>query len=220
MEKNLKKVIFGGYNIKETDEIINSFDSELSTLKETLNSEKKKTEELRKLIDKKNTSIENYKTQITNLNNAIKRERTLNERIVENAKVRANQIEIDSLAKLNTQLEQKVANFENEFSLKKENAAAELRNLDEKLRFKQSQFDLIVSRLNDIIGQITNTVSSTENYIIENEELISDEKGQVDNIIEADLPIEENKDELNEDNNLDLEKINKLVQDSLKELNL
>lgn len=205
----MKKTIFGNYKASDVENAISIIEKEFNDANSEINNKNNTISDLQKKLNEKDEIISLQNLNINKLQDELFESKTLNERIIESAKLKANQIEIDSLSKLNAQLEQKLSNFENEFLLKKENAEKELKFLNLKIEEEKSKFNLINDRLNDILNLIANNISVGKDFIEQNNELTKEESNGIRDIdIDKDENII-NSEEINDIENVDsIESIN------------
>ena len=217
----MKKTLFGNYYAVDVNNILLTKDGEYEEAQSLLASKdeiildlESEIDSQKKLVDEKEKIILDLQSKITDLEK-------INETIIEEAKVKANMIEIESLSKLNAQLEQKISNFENEFELKKENAKKELKKLDDLIGVEKDKFNIINQRLKDILNEISNNVYLNEDYINQNnKEVFNIEVSNVEDgeIVPEEVTLVSTKDALNKRFEEESKKLNELVKESLENI--
>lgn len=212
----MKKTLFGNYYAVDVNNILLTKDNEYEEAQSLLTSKdeiildlESKIDSQKKLVDEKEKIISDLQSKIIDLEK-------INETIIEEAKVKANMIEIESLSKLNAQLEQKISNFENEFELKKENAKKELKKLDNLIEVEKEKFNTINQRLKDILNEISNNIYLNEDYINQNNKEVSSIKD--DEIVSEEVTLVSTQDALNKRFEEESKKLNELVKESLENI--
>lgn len=212
----MKKTLFGNYYAVDVNNILLTKDNEYEEAQSLLTSKdeiildlESKIDSQKKLVDEKEKIISDLQSKIINLEK-------INETIIEEAKVKANMIEIESLSKLNAQLEQKISNFENEFELKKENAKKELKKLDDLIEVEKEKFNTINQRLKDILNEISNNIYLNEDYINQNNKEVSSIED--DEIVSEEVTLASTQDALNKRFEEESKKLNELVKESLENI--
>lgn len=212
----MKKTLFGNYYAVDVNNILLTKDNEYEEAQSLLTSKdeiildlESKIDSQKKLVDEKEKIISDLQSKIIDLEK-------INETIIEEAKVKANMIEIESLSKLNAQLEQKISNFENEFELKKENAKKELKKLDDLIEVEKEKFNTINQRLKDILNEISNNIYLNEDYINQNNKEVSSIED--DEIVSEEVTLASTQDTLNKRFEEESKKLNELVKESLENI--
>lgn len=212
----MKKTLFGNYYAVDVNNILLTKDNEYEEAQSLLTSKdeiildlESKIDSQKKLVDEKEKIISDLQFKIIDLEK-------INETIIEDAKVKANMIEIESLSKLNAQLEQKISNFENEFELKKENAKKELKKLDDLIEVEKEKFNTINQRLKDILNEISNNIYLNEDYINQNNKEVSSIED--DEIVSEEVTLASTQDALNKRFEEESKKLNELVKESLENI--
>lgn len=212
----MKKTLFGNYYAVDVNNILLTKDNEYEEAQSLLTSKdeiildlESKINSQKKLVDEKEKIISDLQSKIIDLEK-------INETIIEEAKVKANMIEIESLSKLNAQLEQKISNFENEFELKKENAKKELKKLDDLIEVEKEKFNTINQRLKDILNEISNNIYLNEDYINQNNKEVSSIED--DEIVSEEVTLASTQDALNKRFEEESKKLNELVKESLENI--
>lgn len=217
----MKKTLFGNYYAVDVNNILLTKDSEYEEAQSLLASKdeiildlESKIDSQKKLVDEKEKIISDLQSKIADLEK-------INETIIEEAKIKANMVEIESLSKLNAQLEQKISNFENEFKLKKENAKKELKKLDDLIDVEKEKFNIINQRLKDVLNEISNNIYLNEDYINQNnEEAFNIEVSNVEDgeIVSEEVTLVSTKDALDKRFEEESKKLNELVKESLENI--
>jgi hypothetical protein len=212
----MKKTLFGNYYAVDVNNILLTKDNEYEEAQSLLTSKdeiildlESKIDSQKKLVDEKEKIISDLQSKITDLEK-------INETTIEEVKVKANMIEIESLSKLNAQLEQKISNFENEFELKKENAKKELKKLDDLIEVEKEKFNTINQRLKDILNEISNNIYLNEDYINQNNKEVSSIED--DEIVSEEVTLASTQDALNKRFEEESKKLNELVKESLENI--